>query len=118
MLVKLVMAAGVALVAFPALALGTRGLGRRTGHYSSDETADRVSLIVLVAFRLLTLLLVLALSGVTLLSAIGALIRGVDMPSLVSVFFILDLLLASLILLTFGRRDRRPARRRATPAAR
>jgi hypothetical protein len=117
-LVKLVMVAGVVLVAFPALALGARGLTRRSGHYSSDLAADRASLVLLVAVRLITLLLVLALGGVTLLSAIGALIRGVEMPSLVSVFFVLQLLLAALVLLTFGRRVRRPARRRANPAAR
>jgi heme/copper-type cytochrome/quinol oxidase subunit 1 len=116
-LLKLVMVAGVVLVALPALALGVRGLTRRSGHYSNDLAADRASLALVVAVRSITLLLVLALSGVTLLSAIGALIRGVNMPSLVSVFFVLDLLLASLVLLTFGRRVRRPARRRANPAA-
>ena len=112
------MVAGVVLVALPALALGGRGLTRRAGHYSSDLAADRASLALVVAVRLVTLMLVLALSVVTLLSAVGALIRGVTMPNLVSVFFVLDLLLASLVLLTFGRRDRRPARRRANPAAR
>jgi uncharacterized Tic20 family protein len=112
------MTAGVVLVALPALGLGVRGLLRRAGHYSSDQTADRASLVLIVTLRLITLLLVLALSGLTLVAAIGALIKNVDMPSLVSVFFILDLLLALLILLTFGRRVRRPARRRANPAAR
>ena len=118
MLLKLAMVLGVVVVALPALALGVRGLTRRAGHYSADVAADRVSLILLVTLRSITLLLVLTLSGLTLLSAIGALVKNVDMPSLVSVFFILDLLLASLILLTFGRRVRRPSRRRATPAAR
>jgi heme/copper-type cytochrome/quinol oxidase subunit 1 len=117
-LVKVVMVAGVVLVAFPALGLGVRGMTRRRGHYSSDLAADRATLVLLVAIRLVTLVLVLALSAVTLLSAIGALVRGVDMPSLVSVFFVLDLLLASLVLLTFGRRVRPPRRRRANPAAR
>jgi hypothetical protein len=117
-LLKLLMVAGVVLVALPALVLGARGMLGRAGHYSSDQAADRLSLALLVGLRLITLLLVLALSALTLLAAIGAMIKSVDMPSLVSVFFILDLLLASLILLTFGRRIRRPARRRANPAAR
>ena len=115
---KLLMVAGVVLVALPALGLGARGLLRRTGHYSTDLTADRASLFLIVTLRLITLALVFVLSGLTLVAAIGALIKSVDMPSLVSVFFILDLLLAALILLTFGRRVRRPARRRANPAAR
>ena len=59
-----------------------------------------------------------ALSAVMLVSTIGALIKGVELHGLVYVFFVLDLLLALLIVLTFGRRDRRPARRRASPAAR
>jgi hypothetical protein len=66
----------------------------------------------------LTLLLVLALSVVTLLACIGAIIRDLQLPNLVYVFFVLDLLLAAMILLTFGRRDRRPTRRRASPARR
>jgi hypothetical protein len=41
-----------------------------------------------------------------------------SMPSLVYVFFFLDLLLGALVVLTFGRLDRRPARRPASPAAR
>ena len=112
------MVVGVALLVLPALWLGIRGLTRRTGHYSSDVTADRISLVLLVAVRALTLLLVLALSAVVLVCAVGALVRDLEMPSLVSVFFVLDLLLAVLVVLTFGRRDRRRPRRRATPAAR
>ena len=73
---------------------------------------------LVVGLRVLALLLVLALSAVVLLSAVGALIKDVVMPDLVLIFFVLDLLLAVLVLLTFGRRDRRPARRRATPARR
>jgi protein-S-isoprenylcysteine O-methyltransferase Ste14 len=69
--------------------------------------------------RVLVLLLVLLLSAAVAVSAAGALVEGLDdMPSLVTVFFVLDLLLAALVLLTFGRRDRRPARRRGTPARR
>lgn len=112
------MVAGVVAIALPALALGVGGVRRRSGHYSSDVGADRASLVLLVSIRLLTLLLVLALSAVVLVSAIGALVRDLEMPSLVSVFFVLDLLLAVLVLLTFGRRDRRRPRRRATPAGR
>ena len=117
MLLKLLMIVGVVLVALPALWLGLRGMRRRSG-YNAADPGDRASLIVIVVLRALTLLLVLALSGVVLLSAIGALIKDVVMPDLVLVFFVLDLLLAALILLTFGRRERRPARRRASPARR
>jgi hypothetical protein len=81
-LLNVVMIAGVVLVALPALWLGIRGTGRRSGYSSADPT-DRASVVVLVVLRVLTLLLVPAL-----------------------------------VLLTFGRRDRRPARRRANPARR
>ena len=111
------MIAGVLAVAVPALLRGAVGLRRRSGHYSSDVTADRISL-VLVTGRLLTLLLVGVLSLVVLVSAVGAIARDLRMPGLVSVFFVLDLLIAVLIVLTFGRRDRRRVRRRATPATR
>ena len=117
MLLKIVMIAGVVLVALPSLWLGIRGAGRRRG-YSAADPGDRASIVVLLVLRVLTLLLVLALSAVVLLSAIGALIKDVVMPDLVLIFFVLDLLLAVLVLLTFGRRDQRPARRRATPARR
>jgi hypothetical protein len=116
-LLKVVMIAGVVLVALPALGLGIRGAGRRSGYSSADPT-DRASIVVLVVLRVLTLLLVFALSLVVLVSAVGALVKDVVMPDLVLVFFVLDLLLATLVLLTFGRRDRRPARRRANPARR
>ncbi|MGY1693766.1 hypothetical protein ACI780_02550 [Geodermatophilus sp. SYSU D00814] len=118
MVVELLMVAGVLLVALPALWLGARGLTLRSGHYSSDDSADRASLVLLVTVRLLVLLLVLALTAVTLLSAVGAVVRDLELPGLVPVFFLLDLLLATLVLLTFGRRARRRPRRRATPAAR
>jgi hypothetical protein len=115
---ELVMVAGVVLVALPALWSGTRGLTLRSGHYSSDVSADRASLALLVTLRVLLLLVVLALSAVTLVSAVGAAVRDLELPSLVPVFFVLDLLLATLVLLTFGRRARRRPRRRASPAAR
>jgi hypothetical protein len=116
-LLKVVMIAGVALVALPAFWLGIRGAGRRSA-YSSVDPGDRASIVVLVVLRGITLLLVLALSAVVLVSAIGALIKDVVMPDLVLIFFVLDLLLATLVLLTFGRRDPRPARRRGSPARR
>jgi hypothetical protein len=115
---ELFMIAGVALVASPALVWGIGGVLYRSGHYSSDVAADRASLVVLVSIRVLTLLLVVLLSAVVLVSAVGAIIRDLEMPSLVSVFFVLDLLLAALVLLTFGRRDRRRVRRPTTPAGR
>jgi uncharacterized BrkB/YihY/UPF0761 family membrane protein len=98
----------------PAFVMGVRGVRHRRG-MSVD---DRASYAVLVVLRVLTLLLVFALSGVVLLSAIGAWIRDLDLPSLVYTFFVLDLLLAALIMLTFGRADRRRARRPASPAPR
>jgi hydrogenase maturation factor len=115
---ELLMIAGVLAVAVPALVRGAVGLRRRSGHYSSDVTADRISLVLLVTGRLVTLLLVGVLSLVVLVSAVGAVVRDLQMPGLVSVFFVLDLLIAVLVVLTFGRRDRRRVRRRATPAAR
>ena len=117
MLVKLLVIAGVVLLPLPALLVGCRGLLRHPG-FSRADPNDRASFLVLLALRLLTLLLVFLLSGLTLLSAAGALFRSVDLHGMVYVFFVLDLLLGALILLTFGRREPRPARRRATPARR
>jgi len=115
--VKLLVAAGVVLFPLPALVLGARGLLKRPG-YDPDEPADRASYILIVSLRALVLLLVFALSAVLLVSTIGAAIKGVEMHGMVYVLFALDLLLAVLIVLTFGRPDRRPVRRRASPAAR
>ena len=117
MLVNLLLAAGVVLFPIPALVLGARGLLKRPG-YSADEPADRVSYIVLVTLRALLLLVVFALSAVILVSTIGATVKDVQLHGLVYVFFVLDVLLALLIVFSFGRRDRRRVRRRATPAAR
>ena len=117
MLVNLLIAAGVVLFPIPALVLGVRGLLRRPG-YSPDEPADRASYIVLVTLRVLLLLVVFALSAVILVSTIGATVKDVQLHGLVYVFFALDVLLALLIVFSFGRRDRRRARRRVTPAAR
>jgi biotin transporter BioY len=108
---------GVLLLPLPALVTGCRGLLRRPG-LSREDPSDRASFVVLVSLRVLTLVLVFLLSGITLLSAVGAMIRHVDLHGMVYVFFVLDLLLAALVVLTFGRRERRPARRRATPAPR
>jgi hypothetical protein len=106
--------ASVVVVALPSLVLGLRGVARHRG-MSID---DRVGFVLLVALRVVTVLLVFTLSAVVLLSAIGAMIRDLQLPRLVYTFFVLDLLLATLIVLTFGRRDRRPVRRPASPAAR
>ena len=114
MLITALLLAGVVVLPLPELVLGLPGATRHRGLGSDDELA----FALLVALRLLTLLLVFALSGVTLLAAIGAMIRDLDLPPLVYTFVVLDLLLAALVLLTFGRRDRRPVRRRANPAAR
>jgi hypothetical protein len=116
-LVQLLVVLGVLAFPLPALYLGARNLLKRPG-YSVDEPADRASFLMLVSLRTLTWLLVFALSLVTLVSAVGALVRGVELHGLVYVFFVLDLLLALLIVLSFGRRERRPVRRRATPAPR
>ena len=117
MLVNLLIAAGVVLFPIPALVLGARGLPKRPG-FNPDEPADRASYIVVVVLRCLLLLLVFALSAVVLVSTIGASVRHVQLHGLVYVFFALDVLLALVIVFSFGRRDRRRVRRRATPAAR
>lgn len=117
MLVDILIAAGVLLFPLPALVMGARGLLKRPG-YSPDEPADRLSYVLVVLGRSLALLLVLALSGVVLVSTIGAAIKDVELHGLVYVFFGLDLVLALTIVLTFGRRGRRPVRRRVTPAPR
>ncbi len=117
MLLTSLVIAGVLLLPLPALALGARGLLQRRG-YSAAEPGDRASLVVLVVGRALLLLLVLALSVLVLVSSIGALVKGIELHPAVYVFCVLDLLLATAIVLTFGRRERRPARRRASPAGR
>jgi len=109
--------AGIVLAALPALVLGARGLFRHRGYVTGDP-GDRPSIVLMVVLRALTLLLVLALAGITLLSCVGAMIKDVELHGMVYVFFTLALLLSALVLLTFGRTERRPARRRATPARR
>jgi hypothetical protein len=116
-LVNLLIAAGVLLFPIPALVLGVRGLLKRAG-YSADEPADRLSYILVVGLRALSLLLLFALSAVILVSTIGATVRNIELHGLVYVFFALDVLVALLVVFSFGRRDRRRVRRRVTPAAR
>jgi hypothetical protein len=116
-LVNLLIAAGVVLFPLPALVAAARGLLKRPG-YNPDEPADRLSYFLVVGFRSLAVLLVFALSAVVLVSTIGATIKDVDLHGLVYVFFGLDLVLALTIVVTFGRFDRRPVRRRVSPAAR
>jgi len=116
-LVDSLVIAVVVLVALPALTLGARGAFRRPG-YDAGIRGDRASVVFLITLRLLVLLLMFALSAVTLVATIGAMVKHVELHGLVYVFTALDLLLAALVLLTFGRRDRRPARRRVTPATR
>lgn len=116
-LVSLLVAAGVLLFPVPALFLGARGMFRLPG-YSPDERADRVSVALMLSLRALGWLLVLALSAVVLISTIGAAVQDVELHGLVYVFFALDVLLALCIVFSFGRRERRPGRRRASPAAR
>ena len=109
--------ASVVLLPLPALVLGVRGLFRRRG-YSPVEPGDRASLVLLITFRAFTLLLMFVLTALVLVSSIAALIKGVELHGGVYVFCVLDLLLALLVLLTFGRPEPRPARRRASPAGR
>jgi hypothetical protein len=117
-ILEVLMIAGVLVLPLPALAVGAGGLLRRTGRSSIHARADRIEFGLLVTGRLLSLLLLLTLSGIALLSCIGGLVKGLAVPSLVYVFFVADLLIATLVVLTFGRRDRRRARRRASPARR
>jgi hypothetical protein len=116
--IEVLMIVGVVVFPLPALFLGARRLLRRSGRASIDERTDRAELVLLVAGRLISLLLLFALSGITLLSCVGGLIKDLRVPSLVYVFFIADLLVATLVVLTFGRPDQRPAHRRASPARR
>ena len=117
MLVTWLVLAGVVLLPLPALVAGARGLLRRPG-YIAGEPAERASRVLLVAGRALLLLLVLALSALVLVSTVGALLQDVELHPAVFVFFVLDLLLATAIVLTFGRLEPRPARRRASPGGR
>ena len=110
------MIVGVVVFPLPALLLGALRLFRRSGRASIDERTDRIELAVLVAGRLIALLLLFALSGVTLLASVGGLIKHLTVPSLVYVFFLADLLVATLVVLTFGRLGWRPRRRSASPA--
>ena len=114
---KLLVAVAVVLFPLPALVLGLRGLTKRPG-YSHDHPSDRVSYVLVVTLRALVLLLVLAFSLVVLVSTVGAAVVDVPLHGMVYVFFGVDVLLALLIVFSFGRRARRPVRRRVSPAAR
>jgi hypothetical protein len=116
--IEVLMIVGAVALPLPALVLGVRGLMWRNGRSSIDDRADRLEFALVVTGRLIGLLLLLALSGIILLSCIGALVKGLRVPSLVYVFFVADLLVASLVVLTVGRRGPRPVRRRANPARR
>jgi hypothetical protein len=116
--IEVLMIVGVVLLPLPALVLGARRLLMRTGRASIDDRADRLEFALVVTGRLIGLLLLLALSGITLLACIGGLIKDLRVPSLVYVFFVADLLVASLVLLTVGRQGPQPARRRGNPARR
>ncbi|MCZ2857684.1 hypothetical protein [Blastococcus sp. VKM Ac-2987] len=117
MWVPSLLTAGVVLLALPALLLGVRGLFRHRG-YSSAHPGDRAPVVVIVVLRALLVLLLFSISAVLLVSTIGAMVVDVELHGMVYVLFVLDLLVAALVLLTFGRRERRPVRRRASPAAR
>ena len=117
MLVELLVAAGVVLFPLPVLAMGARGLLRRPG-YRPDEPGDRLTYALVLTARSLALLLLFTISALVLGSTIGAAIKDVQLHGLVYVFFGLDLLLALVVLLSFGRLDRRRVRRRVSPAAR
>ena len=109
------MAAGVLLVALPALVLGARGFRQHSGRTRTD---DRTELVLLLGGRALALVLLVLLSAVVLVASVGAVVRDLTVPSLVYVFFVLDLLIAVLVMLTFARPARRRARRPASPAQR
>jgi hypothetical protein len=116
-LINVLVAIGVVLFPLPALVLGARGLFKRPG-YSPDEPSDRLSYVLVVSGRCLALLLLFAFSAVILVSTVGAAVKDVPLHGMVYVFFGLDLLLALVVLLSFGRLDRRRVRRRVSPAAR
>jgi biotin transporter BioY len=115
--VEVLMVVGVLALPVPALVLGSRRLLHRSGR-NTAERSERMELALLVLGRLIGLVLLAALSGITLLSCIGGLVKGVDVPSLVYVFFVADLLVATLVVLTIGRLVRPPRRRRASPGRR
>jgi hypothetical protein len=116
--IEVLMIVGVVALPLPALLIGSRRLLRRSGRASTDVRTDRVELVLVVTGRLIGLVLLFVLSAITLVASIGGLVKGLAVPSLVYVFFVADLLVASLVFLTVGRLHQRPARRRATPARR
>ncbi|SCX61134.1 hypothetical protein SAMN03159343_0057 [Klenkia marina] len=119
MLILVLMAAGVVVLCLPALVLGARRLTRRGPRSVRSAGGSRSEFVVVLLGRTLGLLAILVLSALVLVASIGALVRDLhDVPSLVYVAFVLDLLLAALVVLTSGGSRRPRARRRASPAAR
>lgn len=117
MLIQILMAAGVVVLALPALVLGLRRLTRR-GQRTLRPGGNRSEFAVVLLGRVLGLLLILLLSALVLVATIGALVQDLELPSLVYVFFVLDLLLAALVVLTSGGPRRRRGPRRGNPARR
>jgi len=113
------MAVGVVVLALPALVVGGRRLTRRGPRSVRSVNGSRSEFVVVLVGRLLGLLAILVLSALVLVATVGALVRDLDdMPSLVYVAFVLDLLLAALVVLTSGGPRRPRGRRRGSPAPR
>lgn len=118
-LIQVLMAAGVVVLALPALVIGSRRLTKQGPRSLRSPGGSRSEFVVVLVGRLLGLLLILLLSALVLVATIGALVRDLhDLPSLVYVAFVLDLLLAALVVLTSAAPRPPRARRRATPAPR
>ncbi len=119
MVIQVLMAVGVAVLALPALAVGGSRLTRRGPRSLRTPGGSRSELVVVIVGRSLGLLLILVLSALVLVATVGALVRDLpDLPSLVYVAFVLDLLLAALVVLTSGAPRRTRTRRRASPGRR
>ncbi|SDG44111.1 hypothetical protein SAMN05660324_2534 [Klenkia brasiliensis] len=118
-LIQVLMAAGVVVLALPALVVGSRRLTKRGPRSLRSPGGSRSEFVVVLVGRLLGLLLILLLSALVLVATVGALVRDLDdLPSLVYVAFVLDLLLAALVVLTSAAPRPPRARRRASPAPR
>jgi hypothetical protein len=117
--IQVLMAVGVVVLALPALVLGARRFTRRGPRTVRPAGGNRSEFVVVLVGRTLGLLAILALSALVLVATIGALVRDLDdMPSLVYVAFVLDLLLAALVVLTSGGPRRPRGRRPGSPAPR
>ncbi|CAB4934364.1 MAG: hypothetical protein F2825_11305 [Actinobacteria bacterium] len=119
MVIQVLMAVGVVVLALPALVLGGSRLNRRGPRSLRTPGGTTSEFVVVLVGRVLGLLLILVLSTLVLVATIGALVKDLhDLPSLVYVAFVLDLLLAALVVLTSGAPRRTRTRRRGTPARR